>query len=489
MNYRVVCYILSIILFFFSLSFLTMVPLAIGFGEKGALIAALESLGIGMAVSLALYGIGYNERKASLFRRESLAVVGTSWLLVAGLGALPFALGQMLPTYTDAYFEAMSGLTTTGSTVLRDIESQDKALLFWRSFLHFVGGLGIVVFFVAILPVLGVGGKSLFRQEVPGPTPEGLTPRIKDTAIGLCRVYIALNAIEFVVLMTCGMGWYDALNHAFATMATGGFSPSNTSVAAYSALIQWVIIVFMFLAGTNFSLHLQAVRGNWRAYFRDLEFRVYTGVILLSALLFTIVLYSHQTEAVSHPGELNFRDSLFNVVAIKTTTGFGTVDFNLWPVGLQVMLVALMFMGGMAGSTAGGLKVVRIIILLKSAIYLLRKEVNPRRVITVKLSNRPLQASIQSETFGFFFVYITVFLGGVMCLAFLMEEQDLISSATAVAATLNNIGPGLAAVGPTMNFADQGLAAKWLLSLLMVLGRLELYPILVLFAPRFWVPR
>lgn len=488
MNYHVVSRLLGAIILLFSSSLVTAVPFALIFREFQALVGILESLAIGGIAGALLYMIGKHDNSA-LFRREALAVVGMGWLAVAAVGALPFHLGGMTHSYTDAYFESMSGLTTTGASILRSIETQDKSMLFWRSFLHFVGGMGIIVFFVAILPVLGVGGKKLFMQEVPGPVPEGVTPRIKDTALALCKIYIALNVIEFVVLMFCGMSPFDALNHAMATMATGGFSTRDSSIGFYTPVIEWVIVLFMFLAGTNFTLHLKFIRGDYRCYFRDAEFRAYLGIVLGAAVFLAVVLLLFDGQPVSQPGELNFRDGLFTTVSILTTTGFGTVDFNQWPSVCHVIIIVLMFVGGMAGSTAGGMKVIRWVILAQSARISLRRERTPRIVRSLKLDGRALDPRMQNDVFVFFFIYMAVFLITAVLVALFSPHQGLLTAITATAACLNNIGPGLDAVGPATNYADCSAAAKWILSVCMVMGRLELYAILVILNPHFWLGR
>ncbi len=488
MNFALISRLLGTILFFFSLSMATMFPFAFWYHREHNILHIFESMAIGVLISGILFFLG-RKAKGQLYRRESLAVVALSWILVSAFGAIPFLLGGLADTYTDAYFEAISGLTTTGASILTDIEAQPHALLFWRSYLHFLGGLGIIVFFVAILPILGVGGKSLYKQEVPGPVPEGLTPRIKDTAIKLIKVYIALNIIETIILLFCGMDFFQAINHALATMATGGYSTQGNSIAAFTPIVEWVIIIFMFLAGTNFALHLRFVEGDYKVYWKSTEFRCYIGVVAFFALGFMGVLYLAENQSVSEPGKLNFRDSLFTTLTIITTTGFGTVDFNAWPPVCRAMIILLMFLGGMAGSTAGGIKVIRWMILMKSGVHQIAGEAAPRRVRRLKIDGRVLDQATQTSTLSFFFVYCTIFIFGSIIVTLLMPQQDIVTSVTAVIACLNNIGPGLEAVGPTANYATQSDLCKWVLSFLMLLGRLELYAVLVVLAPGFWFRR
>ncbi len=489
MNVAIVLRLLGTLLLYFSATMVTMVPFALVAGEYFELLVVVECMA---ATALLGGGMWFLGRHAppDIFRREALAVVGAGWLLTAACGALPLYFGGLAQTYSDAFFESMSGLTTTGASILTDIESQSRTMLFWRSFLHFLGGLGIIVFFVAVLPVLGVGGKALYKQEVPGPIPEGLTPRISDTALSLCKIYTVLNIAQAIILMFCGMSFFDAINHAMATMATGGFSTQNASIASYaSPAIEWVVIFFMFLAGTNFSLHRRFAQGDWTCYFRDAEFRWYLGIFGFVALVLLAVVLLTPISSSAPGRDIGPRDAVFTALTIQTTTGFGTVDFTAWPPAAQVLLVLLMFVGGMAGSTAGGMKVIRWIILLKSALYQLYSEASPRVIRVVKVGGRPLDRSFQRDTFALFFLWISIFVGVSVIVALLSPEQDIVTSITAVAACLNNIGPGLGLVGPTGNYASQADLVKWILALCMVMGRLELYAILIVMTPNFWLRR
>ncbi len=485
MNYRLLCKLLGALVALFSVSILTAVPFAMWYGEWLVFGELWASTAIGLAVAGGLYLIGRNA-KGEIYRREALATVGLSWIITAAIGGLPFFLTGEIPHFTDCYFESMSGLTTTGASILTSIEDKPKAILFWRSFLHFLGGLGIIVLFVAVLPMLGVGARALFKQEVPGPVPEGLTPRIKDTAMKLWKLYVGLNLIETMMLMATGMSFFDAINHAMATMATGGYSTKNTSVLGFaSPAIEWIIILFMYLAGANFTLHLEATKGRFH-YFRNAEFRSYTMVIVAASAFIAFLLWITGNQAVSNPHGINFRDAFFTVVSLKTTTGFGTVDFDQWPNAARMTLLILMFFGGCAGSTGGGIKVIRWVILFKVALHELAAKVSPRRVSPIKIDGHLLNKDVAREVLTFFFIYLCIALFGTVAITVLMPDHSLLSSASAVVATLNNIGPGLEAVGPTMNYATMTAPAKWLLSLFMVLGRLELYAILVLFSVNFW---
>ncbi|MDA3904357.1 MAG: TrkH family potassium uptake protein [Desulfuromusa sp.] len=414
--------------------------------------------------------------------REGFAVVTFGWTVFAVFGSLPYLISGAIPSPLDAIFETMSGFTTTGSTILTEIEALPKSLLFWRSLTHWLGGMGIIVLSLAILPMLGVGGMQLFKAEVPGPTADRLKPRIQDTAKMLWGVYFLLTMIETLLLMLGGMSFFDALCHSFATLATGGFSTKNGSIAAYdSSYIDGVITLFMILAGINFALHFQVLRGKGREFFRSEELRVYLGIILVATVI--IMIFNWTGGVYFHFAE-NLRYSIFQVSSIMTTTGFGTTDFELWPVIAQYILLLLMFIGGCAGSTGGGMKVARILLLFKHAQVQVFRLVHPRAVRLVKLGNRPVDKEVLQAILGFFAVFIGIFVIGSMLVA--ASGMDLVSSASAVVACLANIGPGLGSVGPADNFAHVPVFGKSVLIVCMLMGRLELFTVLVLFFPSFW---
>jgi len=414
--------------------------------------------------------------------REGFAVVAFGWLSVGLLGALPFWFSGQIPSFTDAVFESISGFSTTGASILTDIEGRSHATLFWRALTHWLGGMGIVLLALAILPLLGVGGMQLFRAEVPGPVAERLTPRIRETAKLLWIVYGLLTLIETVALMLAGMSLFDAVCHSFATMATGGFSNHNSSLGGYAnPAVEWVIIVFMFLAGVNFSLHYLALTGRVRVYLKDEEFKFYGSIILvcsglIGAVLLAINFYPSVAETVRH--------TIFQVVSILTTTGFGTADYLLWPPVAHVLLLVLMSVGGCAGSTGGGIKVMRVLILLKHAKLELKKMLHPRGIFTLWFNDRPLSPSLQTNVLGFFLLFMSVYVLGVLILA--LGGRDIVTSVGATAATLGNIGPGLGLVGPASNYSALVSWEKWLLMLFMLIGRLEIFTVLVLFLPDAW---
>ena len=414
--------------------------------------------------------------------REGFAVVAFGWLCVGLLGALPFWLSGQIPSFTDAAFESISGFTTTGASILTDIESRSHGTLFWRALSHWLGGMGIVLLAVAILPLLGVGGMQLYRAEVPGPVAERLTPRIRETAKRLWGVYFLLTVLEIAALMIAGMGPFDSICHSFATMATGGFSNHNASVGGYATpAVEWIIILFMFLAGANFSLHYLALTGRWRVYHKDEEFRFYLSIVLVCVLVLTGVLISINFYPAWHD---TVRHTVFQVVSILTTTGFGTSDYLSWPPVAHALLLVLMTIGGCAGSTGGGIKVMRVFILLRHAKLELKKMLHPRGVFTLWFNNRALSPSLLTNVLGFFLLYMVVYITGVLILTF--GGRDIVTSVGATAATLGNIGPGLGLVGPTSNYAFLVDWEKWLLVLFMLIGRLEIFTVLVLFLPGAW---
>lgn len=414
--------------------------------------------------------------------REGFAVVTFGWTVFAIFGALPYLISGAIISPLDAIFETMSGFTTTGSTILTEIEAMPQSLLFWRSLTHWLGGMGIIVLSLAILPMLGVGGMQLFKAEVPGPTADRLKPRIQDTAKMLWGVYVLLTAGETLLLMFGGMSFFDALCHSFATLATGGFSTRNSSIAAYdSSYIDGVVTLFMILAGINFALHFQVLRGKAREFFQSEELRVYLGIILVSTI---VIMFFNWSSGSYHQFGQNLRYSIFQVSSIMTTTGFGTADFELWPVVAQYILLLLMFIGGCAGSTGGGMKVARILLLFKHAQVQVFRLIHPRAIRLVKLGNRPVDKEVLQAILGFFALFIGIFVMGSLLVA--ASGMDIVSAGSAVIACLANIGPGLGSVGPVDNFANVPAFGKTVLIVCMLMGRLELFTVLVLFFPSFW---
>lgn len=479
MNILLTLRILGALLLYLSATLLTALPFSFFYADGAAFSFFLSALTTASCGAALFYGC---KSRKDLSLREGFAVVSLGWAFFALFGALPYIFSGAIPSPLDAVFETMSGFTTTGSTILTDIEALPPSILFWRAMTHWLGGMGIIVLSLAILPMLGVGGMQLFKAEVPGPTTDRLKPRIQDTAKLLWGVYLLLTALETLLLMLGGMTFFDAICHAFATLATGGFSTRNASIAAYdSAYIDWVVALFMFLAGINFTLHLQALRGRLHDFYRNEEMRFYTAITMITIGL--ILLFNQLSGTYSNLFD-NLRYSAFQVISILTTTGFGTADYELWPVITQYLLVILMFIGGCAGSTGGGMKVARVLLLLKHAQVQMFRLIHPRAVRLVKLGRRPVDNEVLSGVLGFFALYIGVFLLGSLLLA--ACGMDLVSGGAAVVACLSNIGPGLGSVGPTDNFAHVPGFGKAVLILCMLMGRLELLTVLVLLFPSFW---
>ena len=416
-----------------------------------------------------------------LERREGLMAVPIMWCVVTFFGSLPFWLSGAVPTFTDAFFESMSGFTTTGATVFIQINGQPESVLFWRSLIQWLGGMGIIVLFLAIFPLFGVGVLQLYRGEVPGPTPDRLVPKIGQTAKLLWGVYVALSACQLLLLWLSGMSVYDAALHTFATMATGGFSPEAASIGAYdSVYIEAVVIVFMLLAGTNFSLHFAAVHGRLRVYWRDPEWRFYLGVIGVTTLVLTVFLAAQSV----YPIPSALRHALFQVVSLTTTTGFASIDFEQWPIFAQFALLLLFFFGGCAGSTGGAIKHMRIILLVKHAYWQLYRLLHPRAVASLRLGEQNISGEVLIVVQAFFVLYMASFATATLGLT--LFDIDIVTAVSAVASTLGNVGPGLGGVGPYDDYAELPAVAKWLLSACMLLGRLEFSALLVMCLPAFW---
>lgn len=448
------------------------------------LLSALITLGSGGAMRL--FGGRLSEENVSY--REGFAVAGLGWIIIAFFAAFPAWLSGDIPSYTDAYFESMSGFTTTGASILTDIESLGHTVLLWRSFAHWLGGMGIIVLSLALLPALGIGGMQLYRAEVPGPSPDKLVPRVGETARLLYIVYTMFTAIQFFLLLAGGMNVFESLTHTWGTMGTGGFSPLNSSIGQYAAeghgsalYFEIVIIIFMFLAGTNFSLHYRLLSGDIRAYFRDPEFKFYLALALMLTAMLTSDLLINST--YNEFGKA-LRSAGFSAVSILTTTGYGTEDFDSWPTFSRFLLLFIMFIGGSAGSTSGGLKVLRIMTLSKEAFKQFQGTVHPRQIYTVRFGSNHVSKDVLKSMNSFVILFILIYIAGIIILSTTGRDFETISSM--VVACLASIGPGLGDVGPTQNYADLPAYAKWVLSYLMVLGRLELLPVMVLMHPDLW---
>ncbi len=478
MRISTVVHILGFLLMFLGTAMVLGVPFSLYYGDsdgQALVISAIVTFLAGFAA------FRFSKFGGDIRPKEGFAVVSLSWIFFSIFGSLPFLLSGAIPSFTDAFFETMSGFTTTGATILTDIEVLPHGILFWRSLTHWIGGMGIIVLSLAILPFLGVGGMQLFKAEVPGPVADRLTPRITETAKILWGVYVLFTAVETALLMFGGMNLFDALCHAFGTLATGGYSTKNGSVGHYqSAYIDYVIIIFMILAGTNFSLHYRFLRGNFKVYFRNHEFLFFLGIIGVASLIIGTDTFFKTEENLLK----DIQDTLFQVVSILTTTGFGTANYEQWPFSSQIVLFFLMFIGGCAGSTGGGIKVVRLFVLVKFIYSEIVRLIHPHAVVPVRIGKTTVPRDVITNILGFFILYVFLFALGVFIMAELGLDID--TALGSVAATLGNIGPGLGNVGPTDNYAHIPFLGKWVLSLLMMMGRLELFTVVILFSPSFW---
>ena len=471
-----IIHILGVLMLFIAGTMLLVTPIAWIYGD-GGLIAFPVSALITAAAGFAAFK--YTTFGGDLRAKEGFAIVTFGWLAASVFGCLPFIFTGAVPSVTDAFFETISGFTTTGATIMTDIEALPHSILFWRSLTHWLGGMGIIVLSLAILPFLGIGGMQLFKAEVPGPVADKLTPRIAQTAKILWGVYVGMTLLEMVLLMLGGLDWFDAITHSFATLSTGGFSTKNASVGHYDPYVQYVIIAFMFLAGINFSLHFRFLRGDFKSYFKNREFTVYVGLIVVALFIISIDVYRRFGGV-----EQTFRDVLFQVIAIVTSTGFATADFEQWSFSSQYLIYVLMFIGGSAGSTGGGMKVVRWVIVVKFVFSELKRLLHPNAVVHVRMDGATVPTTVITHILGYFTLYFLLYLASIFLLT--LMGLDMHTSFTAAVSALSNIGPGLGDIGPTENYAGLPALAKWLLSLLMLMGRLEIFTVFVLFSPAYW---
>lgn len=427
-------------------------------------------------------------------KREGFIVVAFGWVIMALSGTLPYMLTATIPNFTEAFFETMSGYTTTGASILNDIEIMPEGILFWRSLTHWIGGMGIIVLAIAILPLLGIGGMQMFAAEAPGPNADKLHPRITDTAKRLWLIYFGYTAAETLLLKIAGMSFFDAINHALCTLSTGGFSTKNASLAYWNGqpIIQYIIILFMFLAGTNFVLSYFAFKGKIQKVLKDEEFKLYFKFIAIFTIIAAIIIYFRadlSISSINHPmvwgkGESAFRHALFQVLAIVTTTGFVSADYTLWTPFLAVFFFGLMFLGGSAGSTSGSVKVVRHLILIKNGFIEFKRSLHPNAILPVRYNTKAISGDIVFNILAFFILYMLSFIVGA--LVFSMFQIDFESSIGLAASSLGNVGPALGDFGPVNNYAALPTLAKWWSAFLMLIGRLELFTVLVLFTPFFW---
>jgi len=492
LNYKIIFHFLGLLLLFNG-GFMLLASLVSALYKDGVsldiLYAGISVMVIGVFVMLLT-----KSHKKEMNKREGYIVVTFGWIVMALSGSLPYIFTGAIPDFTNAFFETISGYTTTGSTILNDIESLPNGILFWRSLTHWIGGMGIIVLAIAILPLLGIGGMQLFAAEAPGPSADKLHPRITDTAKRLWLIYFGYTAAETILLNVAGMTFFEALNHSMSTLSTGGFSTKNASLAYWNdqPIIQYIIMFFMFIAGTNFVLSYFAFKGKVQKIINDEEFKLYYKLLGIFTLIAALVIYFKadvSISSVSHPmvwgeAESAIRHGLFQVLAIVTTTGFVTADFTLWTPFLMVFFFGLMFLGGSAGSTAGGVKVVRHLMMIRNGFLEFKRTMHPNAILPVRYNKKSISEKIVFNILGFFILYMLSFIIGALGFSFL--GLDFESAVGVSASSLGNVGPALGDFGPVNNFYEMPAAGKWWASFLMLIGRLELFTVLILLTPFFW---
>lgn len=470
-----ITYLLGIILLIEAA--LMVFPIIVALCYKESILPFVLTMAI--AVALAVVPLIFKPKNRRIYAKDGFITVAIGWILLSALGALPFVFSGVIPNYVDAFFESVSGFTTTGASIMTSIEGSGYAVLFWRSFTHWIGGMGVLVFMLAILPSAGGQAIHLMRAEVPGPTKEKLVPKMKNTAVILYGIYIALTVIQIVALMICRLSFYDSVVTTFATAGTGGFSVLNSSIAGYNnPAAEWVIAVFMFLFGVNFNLYFYIIVGKIRYVLKSEEFRVYALLCALSTALITIntfKMFESLSDAV--------RGAFFQVTTIMSTTGFATVNFDLWPEFSKAILVLLMIIGACAGSTAGGLKVSRVIILIKSSIGEIKQMMRSGSVNVVRLDGEPVERETVKKAKTHLTIYALISALSILLIS--IDNFSFTTNTTAVIACINNIGPGLDVVGPIGNYAGYSMFSKLILSANMLIGRLEIMPMMVLLASIF----
>lgn len=492
LNYKIICHFLGLLLLFNG-GFMLLSALVSYLYKDGVTFQLLEAGTLTLTAGLATMLVTRKHKK-EMNKREGYIVVTFGWIIMSLSGALPYVLTESIPSFTSAFFETMSGYTTTGASILNDIEIIPKGVLFWRSTTHWIGGMGIIVLAIAILPLLGIGGMELFAAEAPGPSADKLHPRITDTAKRLWLIYFGYTVAETLLLKLAGMSFFDAINHSMATLSTGGFSTKNASVAYWNGqpLIQYIIIFFMFLAGANFVLSYFAFKGKVQKIINDEEFKLYFKFIAVFTIIAALIIYFRADltiSSINHPmvwgkGESSFRHALFQVLSVITTTGFVTADYTLWTPFLVVFFFGLMFLGGSAGSTSGGVKVVRHLILIKNGFLEFKRTLHPNAIVPVRYNKKAINRFIVFNVLAFFILYMLSFIIGA--LVFSTFQIDFESAIGLSASSLGNVGPALGKFGPVNNYAALPPLAQWWASFLMLIGRLELFTVLILFTPFFW---
>ncbi len=478
MNYRMIGYLLGVILMIEAALLLLPMLVALIYGESA--LPFLFTIAIILAVSIPL--IIFKPKNMKIYTKDGFVCVASAWILMSAFGALPFVFSGVIPNYIDALFETVSGFTTTGASIMTVIEGPSRmGILFWRSFTHWIGGMGVLVFMLALLPSTGGQAIYLMRAEVPGPTKDKLVPKMRQTALILYAIYLVLTLIMIAILMLCGMDLYHASVNSFATAGTGGFSVLNKSIGGYNnPAAEWVIAIFMVIFGVNFNIYFFILIKRWRDVIKNEELRTFLIIVAVSTVAISIDTFTKMGGVLSE----RIRCSFFQVATIISTTGFSTADFNLWPSFSKTLLVGLMVVGSCAGSTAGGLKISRVLILFKTMISEIRKILRPRSVNVIKMNGDTVDTRTRHAATGYLAIYVTIIV--VTTLLISIDNFGLETNLTATLACINNIGPGLGEVGPAGNFAGFSYFSKILLSLNMLIGRLEIMPMIIFLSPFAW---
>jgi len=476
-NYGIIVKVLGIILLIESLLMSPSVFISQHHGGEAVMPLVFTIL---LMLVIGIFMMNVRNRHEHIRAKDGIVIVALGWVMISLFGALPFSLTGSVPSYADAIFETVSGFTTTGSSVIANVEALDKGILFWRSMTHWIGGMGILVFTLALLPALGVGSLQIFKAESPGPVAGKIVPRMKDTARVLYVTYIAITLLQVILLSFGGVNLLESFVITFGTVGTGGFGPRNDSLASYSSYVHIVTGIFMVLSGVNFSLYFLVFRRKYKDFLEDRELRLYLFFVFSSVIMIAINLL------ITFKGDffITLRDSFFQVSSIMTTTGYTTVNYELWPSFSKLILFFLMFVGGSAGSTAGGMKVVRIMVILKLIKREVSKIFHPRALIPIKVGGKIVSNEVIARINSFLTLHMVIFVVGVLVVS--LEGVDMVTSMSSVAATINNIGPGFGGVGPTLTFADYSIFTKLFLSLVMLLGRLEHFTIIALLVPKSW---
>lgn len=478
MNYRFMLKIIGNVLKYELALLLLPLAVAIYYGEGDAKSFIITII---MFIPLTVLLCNVKTNSNEIYAKEGFCTVGFTWIVISIVGAVPFFLSGSIPSFIDAFFETVSGFTTTGSTILSEVQSLPKGILFWRSFTHWIGGMGVLIFVLALVPSISKKAIFLLKAESPGPTPGKILPKIKETAKTLYIIYFVLTVIQTILLMISGLSFYDSLIHALGTAGTGGFSNMNASVAAFhNPAAEWIITIFMILFGINFALYFQLLKGKFTSFFKSEELKYYLLMILIAVVVITFNILGLNKGNIG----LSIRESAFQVASVITTTGYATADFNFWPTLSKLILVMLMFVGAMAGSTGGGIKTIRVVIMFKAIRREINKILHPKRIQSVKIDGKTVEQETVSGVFIFLGAYIIISLIAMFIVAF--DGFDIVTTVTSVITTISNIGPGLELVGPTGNFAVFSPISKLVFSFCMLAGRLEIYPMLIMFSTSIW---